>query len=132
MRQPLKLGKPWEDKVFFSLGVITQGRVLHTAGVTARDADGKVVGGSDIGEQTLQCFRNLGDILAAAGATWDDVVKYTLFTTDIVRFDTETRTLRTPYFRARPAATLVEVRRLIDPAMLIEIEAIVNVPDRAP
>lgn len=128
-REVLALGKPWEITVFFSLGVVVQGRVLHTAGVTARDVDGALVGAGDMRAQTQQVFRNLGDIIGAAGASWDDVVKFTLFTTDIERFNIETRDLRAPYFRARPAASLVEVRRLLHPEMLIEIEAIVNVPE---
>jgi 2-iminobutanoate/2-iminopropanoate deaminase len=128
-RIDLRLGKPWEDKVFFSLGVVSSGRFLHTAGVTARDPDGKVVGAGDMRAQTLQCFQNIGDILRAAGARWEDVVKYTLYTTDIERFDTETRELRAPYFVGRPGATLVEVSRLIHRDMLIEIEAIVALPE---
>ncbi len=128
-RLVLRLGKPWEDTVPFSLGVVHNGRTLHTAGITARDANGAVVGQGDIRAQTAQCFANLADILAAAGASWDDVVKYTIFTTDIGRFNQETRELRLPYFRARPAATLVEVPRLIDPHMLVEIEAVVHLND---
>lgn len=127
-RTVIEVGKPWEQTVFFSLGVAAGGRLLHTAGITARDAHGAVMGVGDIRAQTLQCFRNLGDILAAAGARWEDVVKYTLFTTDIVRFNADTRELRAPYFVARPAATLVEVSRLVDPRMLVEIEAIVALP----
>lgn len=126
----LNLGKPWEDTVLFSLGVVTSaGALLHTAGVTARDPSGALVGVGDIRRQTQQCFDNLDDILIAAGARFDDVVKYTIYTTDIEHFNTETRALRAPYFRGRPAATLVEVRRLIHPDMLVEIEAVVRVPE---
>lgn len=125
-REVIRLGKPWEKTVRFSLGVTTAGRVLHTAGVTARDHNGLVVGAGDMRAQTVQCFNNLGDILAAAGARWDNVVKFTIFTTDIARFHTETLELRGPFFCGNPAATLVEVSRLIDPAMLVEIEAIVH------
>ena len=128
-RRVLTLGKPWEKAALFSLGVVTSGHTLHTAGVTARDAEGRLVGAGDMREQVAQCFRNLGDILAAAGASWDDVVKYTLYTTDIDRFMRETLEVRTPFYRARPAATLVQVSRLVDPGMLVEIEAVVNVPE---
>lgn len=127
-RQVVKLGKPWEDTVHFSLGVVHAGRTLHTAGITARDARGDVVGAGDFRAQTLQCFMNLDGILQAAGARWEDVVKFTLFTTDIERFHHETLELRAPYFRGKPAATLIEVPRLIDPRMLVEIEAIVSLP----
>lgn len=131
-RRVVQVGKPWESAVRFSLGVVHSGQTLHTAGVTARDADGQVVGEGDIREQTAQCFRNLGDILDAAGARWEDVVKYTLYTTDIERFHNETLELRAPYFAGRPAATLLEVSRLIDPRMLVEIEAVVHLPQQAP
>jgi enamine deaminase RidA (YjgF/YER057c/UK114 family) len=127
-REVVKVGKPWEEKALFSLGVVTSGRTLHTAGITARDREGALVGAGDMRMQVAQCFSNLGDILKAAGAGWHDVVKYTMFTTDIDRFTRETQDVRSPYFCGKPAATLVEVPRLIDPQMLIEIEAVVHLP----
>ena len=130
-RTVIKLSKPWENNVHFSLGVVTRGALLHTAGITARDEQGNVVGAGDMRVQTRQCFQNLGDILCAAGARWEDVVKFTLFTTDIQRFHLETLELRAPYFVGKPGATLVEVSKLIHPDMLIEIEAIVQVPEAA-
>jgi 2-iminobutanoate/2-iminopropanoate deaminase len=128
-RQPLMLGRGFEKKVVFSLGVVSSGRLLHTAGITARDADGDVVGGDDMRAQVQQCFENLRAVLAAAGAGFGDVIKYTIYTTDIDRFETSTRDLRFPYFVDRPASTLVEVSRLIDPTMLVEIEAVVALGD---
>jgi enamine deaminase RidA (YjgF/YER057c/UK114 family) len=125
MRKPLELGRGFEKKVFFSLGVVSSGRMLHTAGITARDADGEIVGVGDIRAQVAQCFANLKDILGAAGATFGDVVKYTIFTTDIDAFNEETRDVRSPFFVDRPACTLVQVSRLIDPRMMVEIEAVV-------
>src|SRR5690606_25414725 len=82
-RKDLRLGKPLEDKIPFSLGVVSSGRFLHTAGITARDRDGEIVGVGDVAAQTRQCYENLGDILEAAGADWGDVIKYTTYTTDI-------------------------------------------------
>ena len=131
-RTVVKVGKPWEETALFSLGVVTTGRTLHTAGVTARDPDGQLVGAGDMRAQVAQCFRNLTDILDAAGAEWKDVVKFTLFTTDIDRFTRETLDVRAPFFAGRPAATLVEVSRLIHPDMLVEIEAIVHLPEARP
>ncbi|MFL6790598.1 MAG: Rid family hydrolase [Bradyrhizobium sp.] len=124
-RQPLRLGKEFENKVAFSLGVVASGRFLHTAGITARDRNGDVVGVGDMKAQVAQCFANLGDVLAAAGAGFGDVVKYTIYTTDIDLFDRSTREIRFPYFVDRPASTLIQVSRLIDPRMLVEIEAVV-------
>ena len=69
-RKALSLGKPFERKVPFSLGVVSSGRLLHTAGITARDANGEIVGADDIGAQVTQCFANLADILAAAHTTF--------------------------------------------------------------
>jgi 2-iminobutanoate/2-iminopropanoate deaminase len=127
-RQSLKLGKPFEDTVPFSLGVISSGRYLHTAGITARDRSGKLVGPGDVVAQVQQCFNNLADILEHAGAGFDQVIKYTIYVTDIQNFDEATRNVRWPYFVDRPAATLIEVSRLIDPDMMVEIEAIVHMP----
>jgi enamine deaminase RidA (YjgF/YER057c/UK114 family) len=125
-RQPLMLGRGFEKKVVFSLGVVSSGRLLHTAGITARTAEGDLVGTGDMRAQVQQCFENLETILAAAGAGFGDVIKYTIYTTDIDCFETSTRDLRFPYFVDRPASTLVEVSRLIDPGMLVEIEAVVS------
>jgi 2-iminobutanoate/2-iminopropanoate deaminase len=124
-RTVLTLGKHFEATVPFSLGVISSGRLLHTAGITARDADGNVIGDGDMRAQVTQCFANLADILANAATSFDKVVKFTIFTTDIDRFNPDTRDIRFPYFSGRPAATLVEVSKLVDPRMLVEIEAIV-------
>lgn len=128
-RHVVHLGKPWESTVTFSLGVVASGRILHTAGITARDDVGNVVGVGDMRAQVACCFRNLGDVLAAAGASWGHVVKFTIFTTDIDAFNHDTLDLRRPFFVDQPAATLVEVRRLIHPDMLVEIEAVVCLPE---
>lgn len=124
-RQALQLGKHFETTVPFSLGVIWTGRTLQTAGITARNANGDVVGAGDMRAQVTQIFANLADILTAAGASFEKVVKFTIFTTDIHRFNVDTSDIRLPYFKGRPAATLVEVSKLVDPRMLVEIEAIV-------
>jgi len=122
----LVLGKAFEQTVPFSLGVISSGRMLFTAGITARDAAGEVVGDGDMQAQVTQCFANLADILHAADASFGKVVKFTIFTTDIDRFNKDTADIRLPYFVGRPAATLVQVSKLIDPRMLVEIEAVVS------
>jgi 2-iminobutanoate/2-iminopropanoate deaminase len=123
-REPVSVGKPWEKTIAFALGVVTEGRLLHTSGVTARDPDGTLVGVGDIRAQIEQCFKNVGDVLRAAGAGFDDVVKWTMYTTDIDAFSRESEVWHR-YFVDRPASTLVEVRRLVHPDMLVEIEAVV-------
>ena len=129
-KHSLHLGKNFEKSVFFSLGVVTSGKLLYTAGITARDADGAVVGKGDMRAQVRQCFANLDDIIKAAGGTWERVVKYTIYTTRIHEFNENTRDIRSAYFCDRPAATLIEVSKLIDPDMLVEIEAIVALDEK--
>src|SRR6266705_3495981 len=97
-RKPLKLGKPFEETVPFSLGVVSSGKLLHTAGITARDPMGDVVGADDMRKQVTQVFANLRDVIEAAGGSFDNIVKYTIFTTDIDRFNKDTRDIRFPYF----------------------------------
>jgi enamine deaminase RidA (YjgF/YER057c/UK114 family) len=126
-RQPVSVGKPWEKTVPFALGVVTEGRLLHTSGITARDPDGALVGVGDVRAQVEQCFKNVGDVLRAAGAGFEDVVKWTMYTTDIDAFS-RAGDVWQRHFVDRPASTLVEVRRLVHPDMLVEIEAVAVLP----
>jgi enamine deaminase RidA (YjgF/YER057c/UK114 family) len=126
-REVIELDKPWVKTVAFSLGVATQGRLLFTAGITARDPDGAVVGVGDMRAQIEQCFRNVGDVLRAAGADFGDVVKWTMYTTDIEAFNRHADVYRR-HFVDRPASTLVEVSRLVVPEMMVEIEAVARLP----
>ena len=122
-RDLITCGKPWEASALFSLGVRVEGKLLFTAGMTARDPDGRLVGVGDMRRQVEQCFENIGDVLRAAGARWEQLVKVTMYVTDFDSFET-TRDIRARYLRGRPAATAVGVNRLIHPDMLIEIEAV--------
>ena len=126
-RHVVEVDKPWPKSIPFSLGVVAEGRLLFTAGITARDPQGEVVGAGDVRRQMEQCFANLGDVLKIAGADWGDVVKWTMYTTDIDAFSTHADVYRR-HFVNRPASTLVEVSRLVDPQMLVEIEAVVCLP----
>ena len=106
------------------------GDVLFVSGIAPFDEAGKVVGGDDVVEQTRQVLENISSILAAAGATFADVLKVTVFLTDI-----GDRTLINPvrqqYFGdSRPASTLIEVSALAKPEMKVEIEAVVGLSDR--
>lgn len=85
-RKWVSTGKPWETTIPHGLGVVIEGRVLLTSGITARDPEGRLVAPGDMGAQVLQVFRNLEDLLVAAGADFSRVVKYTVFTTDIEAF----------------------------------------------
>lgn len=107
----------------FSLG-IKRGGFLFVAGQVAVDADGKTVGVGDIGAQTRQVLRNIGKVLESGGATFDDVVKVTVFVTDLSHLP-DLQAARPEFFKEPyPASTLVQVSRLINPEWLVEIEAI--------
>jgi len=100
------------------------GRTIYIAGMTSRDKDGNVVGEGDIRVQTQQVLENMKAVLAAAGGSLADVVKLTVFMTDLSQAG-PVREIRQQYFnRPYPASTLVEISRLADPRFLIEIEAI--------
>lgn len=126
-REVVGVDKPWVNSIAFSQGVIAEGRMLFTAGITARDPDGNLVGAGDIRKQIEQCFHNVGDVLRAAGADYGDVVKWTMYTTDIDAFSEHADVYRS-YFIDKPASTLIEVSRLAVPEMVVEIEAVVVLP----
>jgi len=100
------------------------GRTIYVSGQVSLDASGKLVGGRDVGAQTRQVFENLKAALGAAGASLENVVKITVFMTDLAGLQ-EFRKLRNEYFpKDPPASSLVKVAGLVLPELLIEIEAI--------
>ena len=129
-RDVISIDKPWTKAIAFSLGAATDDPVLFTAGITARDPEGRVVGAGDMGAQIEQCFRNVGDVLRAAGADYGDVLKWTMYTTDIVEYSRHGEVWRR-YFVNKPASTLIEVSRFVAPEMMVEIEAIARLPKKA-
>ena len=105
------------------------GNILFVSGLTAHDAEGKLVGGTDAAAQTRQILMNLNRVLDAAGATMADVLKVTVFLTDIDD-RAAINPVRQEFFgSARPASTLIEVSRLALPDMKVEIEAVVGLPE---
>jgi enamine deaminase RidA (YjgF/YER057c/UK114 family) len=93
------------------------------AGTTAAAEDGGVVGGDDIGCQTREALRRVTLALEEIGARLEDVVRTRIFVTDISRWEEVGRVHGEFFGEIRPTATMVEVSRLIDPALLVEIEA---------
>jgi 2-iminobutanoate/2-iminopropanoate deaminase len=103
-------------------------RTIYISGQIAYDKDGKVVGGADMKAQAEQVFKNLETALTAAGAKFSDVVKMNSYITDMSKVQA-VRDVRAKYFTdTAPASTFVEVKGLVRPELLLEIEVIAVVP----
>jgi 2-iminobutanoate/2-iminopropanoate deaminase len=109
--------------------VVTVGRLVFVSGCVASDANGKVVGGSDVVAQTRQVHENIKKCLSAAGATFADICKVTVYVKNMADRE-KINTVRKEYFGAsKPASTLIEVSRFVSTDYLLEIEAIAVKPE---
>lgn len=121
-RERISSGAKWESIVGYSRAVKVGNRIYVT-GTTALGDDGEIVGIGDAYEQAKQCLRNIEGALQRLGAGLEHVVRTRMFVTDISRWEEYGRAHGEVLKEVMPATTMVEVKALIDPRMLIEIEA---------
>ena len=121
-RQNISSGAPYEATVGYSRAVKV-GELVFVAGTTALDEHGKIVAPGDAEKQTDFILQKIGRALGQAGAGFADVVRTRIFVTDIKSFEAVGRAHGRVFGDIRPAATMVEVTALVDPALVVEIEA---------
>ena len=121
-REKFASGAKWESIVGYSRA-IKVGPHIYVTGTTATDADSRIVGKGDAYAQTVQCIKNIEVALKHFGAGLENIVRTRMFVADISRWEEYGRAHGELFSEIMPATTMVEVSKLIDPDMLIEIEA---------
>lgn len=127
-RQNISSGAKWEEIVGYSRAVRI-GNVVEVAGTVASDESGAAVGVGDAGEQTRYILRKIEAALHEAGATMQDVVRTRMFVTDISQWEAIGRAHGDFFREIKPAATMLEVSKLIGDDFLLEIEVTARIVD---
>jgi len=99
------------------------GKIVHVSGTTATDSEGKLVGIGDPGKQTVQALNNIRAALESVGSKLEDVVRTRIYVTDISRWEEVGKAHGAVFMDIRPTTSLVEVKKLMGPEILVEIEA---------
>ncbi len=120
MHKKISSGSPWEDVVGYSRAIRVD-NVVEVAGTTAMDGD-VLIGKGDIYTQAVFIFKKIEQALTAAGATMADVVRTRMFVTDISQWEAVGKAHAEFFLKIKPVATILEVSRLINDDLLIEIE----------
>jgi enamine deaminase RidA (YjgF/YER057c/UK114 family) len=120
-REIYSSGSPWEPRVGYARAV-RAGELIAVAGTTASDEEGNTVGAGDAYRQTRFILEKIDRALRALGGSTSDVIRTRMYVTDITRWEEIGRAHREVFGEIMPAATMVEVRRLVSPEMLVEIE----------
>lgn len=121
-RVKISTGTKWELIVGYSRAVKV-GKIVHISGTTATDSEGNIVGIGDAAAQTVQTLKNIQRALESVGARLEDVVRTRIYVTDIKRWEEIGKTHGAFFKEIRPTTSMVEVKGLVNPDMLVEIEA---------